>query len=254
MKKRLFASVLVAALAVVAGCGGSNGDPAPVMPQVVGKRLDVAKSDIERAGIDDEVEVLGGGTFGVVKESNWTVCEQLPAAGQAVTDAPRLTVDRSCENSGSDNAADDTSTTTTAAPPTTLTTQPAPAETLTIANNPELAALLEGSDCGDTVAAFADKYRGRNIEFDGNIAHVAPHDGAQTRYDLLVYAGDYSETTAKGPSFQFRDVGTSDLHLTGPNIPDSVDQGTNIHIVAEVGEFIDVSCLFLLRPVSTQLR
>lgn len=34
--------------------------------------------------------------FGVVDESNWEVCEQLPGAGSTVTDAPRLTVDRSC--------------------------------------------------------------------------------------------------------------------------------------------------------------
>ena len=84
----------------LAGCasGGDGVNPGVVMPDVVGQQLDVALSDIERAGVDDEVEVLGGGTFGVVDESNWQVCEQLPGAGQTVTDAPRLTVDRSCPN------------------------------------------------------------------------------------------------------------------------------------------------------------
>lgn len=45
----------------IAGCGSGSGDvadPAIVMPNVVGLQLDVALSDIERAGINDEVEVL----------------------------------------------------------------------------------------------------------------------------------------------------------------------------------------------------
>ena len=71
------------------------------MPEVMGVTLDVALSDIERAGIEDEVEVLGGGVFGVVDDANWQVCDQSPAAGQAVTAAPRLTVDRSCGDDAS---------------------------------------------------------------------------------------------------------------------------------------------------------
>ena len=89
VNKRRLASAVVVAL-TIAGCGSSGsgsseGDAstdAVVMPDVVGKQLDVALSDIERGGIDDEVEVLGGGTFGVVDESNWMVCEQLPEAGR----------------------------------------------------------------------------------------------------------------------------------------------------------------------------
>jgi len=79
----------------VVGCS-SGGGVASTMPDVTGKRLDVAKSDIKRAGFEEKVEVLGGGTFGVVEESNWLVCEQLPATGEAIEDSPRLTVDRSC--------------------------------------------------------------------------------------------------------------------------------------------------------------
>lgn len=66
------------------------------MPDVVGSPLDTAKSDIERAGYGSALEVLGGGLFGIVDDSAWIVCEQLPAAGEAITKQPRLTVDRSC--------------------------------------------------------------------------------------------------------------------------------------------------------------
>ncbi|MGC4153576.1 MAG: PASTA domain-containing protein [Propionicimonas sp.] len=91
-KRRLIAAfVLILALA---GC--SSPTEAPTMPDVVGLKLDIALSDIKRAGVRGEVEVLGGGVFGVVDESNWEVCEQLPQAGATVTDSPRLTVERSC--------------------------------------------------------------------------------------------------------------------------------------------------------------
>ncbi|WP_291382260.1 PASTA domain-containing protein [Demequina sp.] len=66
------------------------------MPDVAGKALDVAKSDINDAGFTGDVEVLGGGLFGIVVESNWQVCDQSPAAGATVTGTPELTVDRTC--------------------------------------------------------------------------------------------------------------------------------------------------------------
>lgn len=93
--RRLACTLAAFAIALpLAGC--AEEEPAS-MPDVVGKRLDVAKSDVERAGFDDEIEVLGGGTFGVVVESNWTVCSQEPASGAAVSSAPRLVVDRECK-------------------------------------------------------------------------------------------------------------------------------------------------------------
>lgn len=73
-----------------------SSEPA-TMPDVVGKRLDIALSDVERAGFSDDVEVLGGGTFGIVDESNWLVCSQEPADGTTISTVPRITVDRSCD-------------------------------------------------------------------------------------------------------------------------------------------------------------
>lgn len=142
------------AVLVAAGCASGESAPDAVMPAVVGEQLDVALSDIERAGFDDDVEVVGGGTFGVVVESNWQVCEQTPAAGEALT-APRLTVDRSCDEVASETTmapattgADDAGTTTTAeppetTPPTMFTTTTQATETTAPAADPdEVLALL----------------------------------------------------------------------------------------------------------------
>lgn len=85
-------AALILGLALTA-CG--SGEPT-VMPDVVGSTLEEAKSDIERAGFQSDVEVLGGGVFGILDDSAWVVCEQMPEAGDAISGEPRLTVDRSC--------------------------------------------------------------------------------------------------------------------------------------------------------------
>lgn len=114
---KVFRAVQTAAIAGVmvlalSACGA--GEPA-VMPDVVGKQLDVAKSDIERAGFGGDVEVVGGGLFGVVDDSNWMVCEQEPATGKDVT-SPRLVVDRDCGGDGPVDAATPSPTPTASEP------------------------------------------------------------------------------------------------------------------------------------------
>ena len=94
-----------AAGALVLGLAGCESGEETLMPDVLGVQLDVALSDIERAGFTDDVEVLGGGIFGIVDKSNWTVCEQEPLGGQAVSSEPRLTVDRSCGSDDADSSA-----------------------------------------------------------------------------------------------------------------------------------------------------
>ncbi|WP_418059365.1 hypothetical protein [Pimelobacter simplex] len=95
MKKLLGASAITVTLLALAACGGNDEDAA--MPDVAGSSLDLALSDLDRAGYDpDDVEIVGGGVFGVVDESNWEVCDQEPPAGEPMGSAPRLTVDRSC--------------------------------------------------------------------------------------------------------------------------------------------------------------
>jgi hypothetical protein len=95
---------LMVVVAVLAGCGG-GGQATALMPDVQGLRLDVAISDIEAQGVaENDIEVVGGGSFGVVDESNWVVCEQRPQAGTAIVDV-RLIVDRVCSEDDSSTPA-----------------------------------------------------------------------------------------------------------------------------------------------------
>ena len=111
-------------------------------------------------------------------------------------------------------------------------------EVLNVDNCEELAVLLSLKDeFNPSIAEFASKYQGRIIEFDGNVAYVSPHEGYSTRFDYLIYAGDYSESMVSGPSFQFEDVNYYDLHLEGDNVPDLFDVGLNIHVIAKIEEY-----------------
>jgi hypothetical protein len=79
--------ILIALLA--GGCGGE----ANRVPQVEGKRLDVAQELLDDAGVG--YEVIGGGALGVLVRSNWRVCEQRPRAGKKAKTVD-LIVARSC--------------------------------------------------------------------------------------------------------------------------------------------------------------
>lgn len=126
---------------------------------------------------------------------------------------------------------------------------------LTPSNNPELAALLALADyCDGSIAEFANKFGGQTIDFSGHISAMNSHNGASTRFDILIGAGDFSETSSSGPAFQFRDVNaTNDLRYTG-DVPDTIGVGTNLQVAARVGAYETNSCLFLLQPVETAVR
>jgi ABC-type glycerol-3-phosphate transport system substrate-binding protein len=64
------------------------------IPNVVGMKLDQAEGTLGADHITDSVS--GGGTFGIVVKSNWTVCTQNPAAG-ASGSSVTLVVARACQ-------------------------------------------------------------------------------------------------------------------------------------------------------------
>jgi len=66
------------------------------LPNEVGERLDVAEDDLRGKGL--RYREVGGGTFGIVVKSNWTVCETRPGPGTPVRKNTRveLIVDRAC--------------------------------------------------------------------------------------------------------------------------------------------------------------
>jgi hypothetical protein len=128
-------------------------------------------------------------------------------------------------------------------------------EILTIENNEDMARLFKAGDFDPFVSEFAKKYSGRNIQFDGYIAYMTPHEGYKTRFDILIYTGNYGKPSGNALSFKFEDINiVSDLKLTGSNIPESISVDQNLRITAKVEEYKEASGLFFLKPVSTEIR
>lgn len=124
-------------------------------------------------------------------------------------------------------------------------------ENLTVENCPELAAMLSNpADLDASYGEFANKYKGRTIEFDGRIDNCAKHGNYDTRFDYLVSAGDFDPNSMIGPYFQFENVGYYDLHTD----LDTVSVGLNVHIIATVESYNASNGLFKLKPVSVTGR
>lgn len=89
------------ATAPTSSAGTTSAKPArattspPILPDVTGQRLDVAELHLRAKHI--RYREVGGGTFGILVRSNWTVCEQEPQAGTAADGRVSLIVDRACE-------------------------------------------------------------------------------------------------------------------------------------------------------------
>ncbi|MGD8202436.1 PASTA domain-containing protein [Ornithinimicrobium sp. W1679] len=199
---------VLAATALILPLAACSEDEPITMPDVVGKSLDVANSDVERAGFGDEVEVLGGGLFGIVDESNWTVCSQEPGGGSEITSAPRLTVDRTCgENEPSaaaepsddplpgEEAAHVTAGETTAAKTEATKTEdavPAESATDTPGADPRACETKPGGDpCtfGQT-AIYRDTVRSGRVVLEITVktpVEFEPSDDASVAYDLPLH-------------------------------------------------------------------
>jgi predicted nucleic-acid-binding Zn-ribbon protein len=126
---------------------------------------------------------------------------------------------------------------------------------LTVENSEEFAEFISVKSEGDPlIQKFVSNNIGNTIVFEGNIAHMMPHGSSDTRYDILIYTGDYSETSASGPIFKFEDVNAFDLNLSGNNIPDTINMGLDIIVTARIVEFRDQIGITFLEPIKTEIR
>lgn len=125
-------------------------------------------------------------------------------------------------------------------------------QTITPDNNPEFAAILQTED-PTAISSFVQKYKGKTVEFNGYIAYLNPHANYKTRYDILIYAGDYPgpDLATPGPAFQFNDVAPTSIFKNFSG--DGVGIGQNMHIKASVREFTKGE-LLILDPVEVTER
>lgn len=126
---------------------------------------------------------------------------------------------------------------------------------LTAANCPELAEILLLKNPADPkISEFAEKFAGRTIAFDGWIADIANHGSYKTRYDVLIYVGDYDENSLSGPNFQFSDVNLHEMGIEDLYLPSYMAAGNSVRVVAKVDSYNSSTELFRLTPVLVKER
>lgn len=129
-------------------------------------------------------------------------------------------------------------------------------EVLTVENCPELAAMLTlNAEIDSSYEEFAIAYKNQVIQFDGCITYLTNYQDYDTRYDLLVSAGDFvNENTANpGPTFKFKNVGVYDLG-DGLTLAEFVKIGSNIRVQAKVKNYNPDTGIFELDPVLVEAR
>lgn len=130
-------------------------------------------------------------------------------------------------------------------------------EIFTVENCEALASILIlKAEIDPAYSEFAETYNNKVIEFDGCITYLVNHEGYDTRYDILISAGDFVDENAAnpGPVFKLEDVGVYDLGISDLYLPDFISVGSNITIRAEVEEFNSDTGIFELDPVSIKSR
>lgn len=125
---------------------------------------------------------------------------------------------------------------------------------LTVENNKDLATiLLPKSEDSSLWQAFYDKYKGRTIEFDANVADMRLLGDSQYTYTVLFYPGNYSDVTAYGPPMRDqRVVIPYDWHRKNPD--DVIVYKSNIRLVAKIVDYNSDTSVFDINIEGTSER
>lgn len=134
-------------------------------------------------------------------------------------------------------------------------TSPTQSAIITTENNEEFKALLQTDD-SSTITNFIQKYKGQIIEFDGHIADIAHYKNYKTKFDLLIYGGNYlgAEQAPSGPNFKFVNITTVSNAAFNSFNGENISKGQNVHIKAQIGNYNSTQDLVYLSPIEVSPR
>ena len=134
-------------------------------------------------------------------------------------------------------------------------TSPTQSAVITTENNEEFKALLQTDD-SSTITNFIQKYKGQIIEFDGHIADIAHYKNYKTKFDMLIYGGNYlgAEQAPSGPNFKFVNITTVSNSAFNSFNGENISKGQNVHIKAQIGNYNSTQDLVYLSPIEVSPR
>lgn len=147
------------------------------------------------------------------------------------------------------------STSTSSSSTESSSTSPAQSAVITTENNEEFKALLQTDD-SSTITNFIQKYKGQIIEFDGHIADIAHYKNYKTKFDMLIYGGNYlgAEQAPSGPNFKFVNITTVSNAAFNSFNSENISKGQNVHIKAQIGNYNSTQDLIYLSPIEISPR
>ena len=147
------------------------------------------------------------------------------------------------------------STSTSSSSTESSSTSPAQSAVITTENNEEFKALLQTDD-SSAITNFIQKYKGQVIEFDGHIADIAHYKNYKTKFDMLIYGGNYlgAEQAPSGPNFKFVNITTVSNAAFNSFNGENISKGQNVHIKAQIGNYNSTQDLVYLSPIEVSPR
>lgn len=168
-------------------------------------------------------------------------------------------VEKTSEQTGEPSTKETSSTSsvitsiTTSSPSTTetpSTTSSPSTNIITVENNEEFKTLLQTDD-QNTIKDFIKKYKGQTIEFDGHIVNLLK---IKSKYDILIYAGNYHPDEATGPNFKFVEISLISNPVFNSFNGENIKVGQDVRIKAKVEGYNEKQELVFLSPIEVSPR
>lgn len=191
----------------------------------------------------------------VISDKSTTVSTPSSTETSSVIEKSVEKTSESSSTSSSSTPASSSSTSTSSSSTESSSTSPAQSAVITTENNEEFKALLQTDD-SSTITNFIQKYKGQIIEFDGHIADITHYKNYKTKFDILIYGGNYlgTEQAPSGPNFKFVNITTVSNAAFNSFNGENISKGQNIHIKAQIGNYNSTQELVYLSPIEVSPR
>lgn len=121
-------------------------------------------------------------------------------------------------------------------------------EIYTVDNCPDMVKFVKAYD-SEFLKEFAEKYRGKTIQFNGAVDIFEKHPKYNTRYTALLRTCDYHPDKVEGPTIK-----TWDFNINDDRSFSDLEEGNNVIITAKVMDYSENTGLFRVHLEKVESR